>query len=65
MTGLINTLSELSAESDEITATLGSLRSQSALVKDSYAEILSMTSKLRTMMLNLSTLSENRIENKI
>jgi iron only hydrogenase large subunit-like protein len=61
MTELINTFSGLSAESDEITTTLDSLRSQSVLVKDNYAEILSMSGKLRTMMLNLSTLSENKM----
>jgi len=56
MTDLIKTFSELSANSDEITTALSGLRSQSAVVKESYAEILSMTDKLRTMMQNLSNL---------
>jgi predicted nucleic acid-binding Zn-ribbon protein len=60
MSGLINTFSELSAHSGEITAALDSLRSQSDMVKTDYAEILSMTEKLREAMYNLSTLSSGK-----
>jgi methyl-accepting chemotaxis protein len=57
MSGLIDTFSELSAESGEITAALDSLQSQSEMVKTDYAEILSMTEKLRVAMQTLSALS--------
>jgi methyl-accepting chemotaxis protein len=58
MSGLINTFSELSAESGEITVALDSLNSQSNMVKTDYAEILSMTEKLGEAMRDLTMLSE-------
>jgi len=58
MSGLINTFSELSAESGEITAALDSLNSQSNMVKTDYTEILSMTEKLGEAMRDLTMLSE-------
>jgi CheY-like chemotaxis protein/iron only hydrogenase large subunit-like protein/uncharacterized protein YoxC len=61
MSGLINTFGELSAQSGEITAALDSLNSQSNMVKTDYAEILSMTDKLRTAMLDLTMLSKKKI----
>jgi uncharacterized protein YoxC len=60
MTSLINTLSELSAGSDEITAALKSLRNQSAVMKTSYAEILSKTDQLHKTMFDLTKLSEQK-----
>ncbi|WP_461256353.1 [Fe-Fe] hydrogenase large subunit C-terminal domain-containing protein [Treponema sp. R80B11-R83G3] len=61
MSDLINTFGELSAESGEITAALDSLQNQSNMVKTGYAEILSMTEKLRTAMLNLTMLSKKKV----
>jgi len=61
MSGLINTFGELSAQSGEITAALDSLHSQSDMVKTDYAEILSMTEKLHTAMLDLNMLSKKKI----
>jgi iron only hydrogenase large subunit-like protein/ABC-type transporter Mla subunit MlaD len=58
MTNLINTLSELSSGSDEITAALNNLRNQSGVMKTNYAEILTKTNQLHTTMLELSNLSE-------
>jgi len=58
MTGLIDTFRELSAQSGEITVALDSLRDQSSIVKTGYAEILSMTDKLRAWLIDLATLSE-------
>jgi iron only hydrogenase large subunit-like protein/ABC-type transporter Mla subunit MlaD len=58
MTNLINTLSELSAGSDEITTALKNLRNQSSMMKTNYAEILSKTNQLHTAMLDLTKLSE-------
>jgi methyl-accepting chemotaxis protein len=60
MTGLINTFNELSAESHEITTSLDSLKDQSTAVKTSYAEMLSMTNKLRGAMQELTVLSQNK-----
>jgi iron only hydrogenase large subunit-like protein/uncharacterized protein YoxC len=60
MTSLINTLSELSAGSDEITAALKSLRNQSAVMKTSYAEIQSKTDQLHKAMFDLTKLSEQK-----
>jgi len=61
MSDLINTFGELSAQSSEITAALDNLQSQSDMVKTDYAEILSMTDKLRTAMLNLTSLSKRKL----
>jgi len=58
ISGLINTFGELSAHSGEITSALDNLQSQSEMVKTDYAEILSMTDKLRVAMLNLTMLSK-------
>jgi methyl-accepting chemotaxis protein len=58
MTNLINTLSELSTGSDEITAALKNLRNQSSVMKTNYAEILTKTNQLHTTMLELTNLSE-------
>ncbi|WP_461255836.1 hypothetical protein [Treponema sp. R80B11-R83G3] len=60
MSDLINTFSELSEQSGEITVALDSLRSQSDTVKTDYAEILSMTEKLREAMRKLSNLSAGK-----
>jgi len=61
MSGLINTFGELSSQSGEITVALDSLHSQSDMVKTDYAEILSMTEKLHTAMLDLNMLSKKKI----
>jgi iron only hydrogenase large subunit-like protein/uncharacterized protein YoxC len=58
MTNLINTFNELSAESLDITNSLDSLRDQSAAVRSSYTEMLSMTDKLRDAMHELTALSQ-------
>jgi iron only hydrogenase large subunit-like protein/uncharacterized protein YoxC len=58
MTGLIKTFNELSSESYEITTSLGSLKDQSAAVRTSYTEMLSMTDKLRDAMHELTVLSQ-------
>jgi iron only hydrogenase large subunit-like protein/uncharacterized protein YoxC len=58
MTSLINTLSHLSAGSDEITAALKNLHIQSAVMKASYADILSKTDQLHKAMFDLTKLSE-------
>jgi len=60
MSGLINTFSELSAEGGEITVALDSLNNQSSMVKTDYADILSMTEKLREAMNDLITLSSGK-----
>ena len=57
MSGLINTFGELSTESSVITGALDSLNCQSEMVKTDYAEILSMTEKLRKAMHELTVLS--------
>ena len=57
MRGLIDTFNELSAESSEITSALESLKDQSSAVKTGYAQMLSMTDKLRTAMIDLTSLS--------
>jgi iron only hydrogenase large subunit-like protein/uncharacterized protein YoxC len=59
MTNLINTLSELSTGSDEITAALKNLRSQSSVMKTNYAEILTKTNQLHSAMLELTNISEH------
>ncbi|MCL1814686.1 MAG: methyl-accepting chemotaxis protein [Treponema sp.] len=47
MTELIDTLSELSSESSGITSSLNSLQENSSAVKTDYAQMLSLTDKLR------------------
>ncbi|MDR1837044.1 MAG: methyl-accepting chemotaxis protein [Treponema sp.] len=59
MSGLIDTFNELSSESGEIITALDGLREQSAAVKKGYAQMLSMTDKLRGAMLELTVLSAN------
>jgi len=58
MNNLINTLSELSKGSDEITVALNNLRSQSAVMKTSFAQILTKTNQLHTAMIELTSLSD-------
>ena len=58
MTSLINTFNQLSAESQDITASLDSLKGQSAAVKTDYTEMLTMTDKLRDAMQELTALSQ-------
>jgi len=63
MTALINTFSDLSGESANITVSLGTLRECSDAVQADYAKMLSMTGELRTAMENLSRISgESRKE---
>ena len=57
MTGLINTLSELSDGSSEITASLVALQEITSTIKANYAEMLSMTDKLQENTRNLSEFS--------
>jgi len=61
ISGLINTFSELSAHSGEITNALDNLQSQSETVKTDYVEILSMTDKLSTAMSDLTMLSKKKV----
>ena len=58
MTGLISTFNELSSESSDIIAALDSMRDQSNAVKTTYAQMLTMTDKLRTAMQELTQLSK-------
>jgi len=60
MTDLINTFNELSAESNEITLALDSLKIQSDDVKKDYAQMLSMTEKLRDSMHELSGIAKKK-----
>jgi iron only hydrogenase large subunit-like protein len=57
---LINTFAELSSESNEITASLESLKSQSATVKTGYGEMLTKTDKLLDSMTELKALTKNK-----
>jgi iron only hydrogenase large subunit-like protein/archaellum component FlaC len=57
MTDLINTLSELSTESSEITSALNTLRRLTNTVKTGYSEMISMTGKLQNDMTELSKVS--------
>jgi PAS domain S-box-containing protein len=54
---LINTLSSLAAESNDVIAALNKRRLQSGIVKTGYNEILTMTDKLFTTMAELTSLS--------
>jgi uncharacterized coiled-coil DUF342 family protein len=47
MSELIDTLSELSAKSSDITGSLSTLKEHSASVKSDYAEMLKLTDKIR------------------
>ena len=60
MTGLINTFSELSESSSEITATLAKLRDLTSVIGTSYEEVLSMTGKLRKAMVDLADISSRK-----
>jgi archaellum component FlaC len=57
MSGLIDTLSELSAESSGITSSLKSLQSHSAAVKSDYTEMLALTDILKYEINYLSAMS--------
>ena len=59
MTELISTLNNLSAQSSEITAELNSLGDLSSAVKSGYANMLSMTDKLKDGMDELSRAALN------
>jgi len=61
MSDLINTFGELSSQSGEITSALDSLIRQSDKVKTGYGEILSMTEKLREVMVDLNMLSKKKV----
>jgi archaellum component FlaC len=54
MTNLINTLGELSSGSNEITTSLSALQDLTSTVKNSYAEMLSMTDSLQEDMRKLA-----------
>ncbi|MDR0473011.1 MAG: methyl-accepting chemotaxis protein [Treponema sp.] len=60
MTSLINTFTELSAESGEITTALDSLQNQSTAVKTGYAEILSMTKKMHSTMSEMTSILKDK-----
>jgi len=60
MSEFINTLSELSASSVEITSSLTSLRELTFAVETSYAEMLSMTSRLQENTRELAELSRKQ-----
>jgi iron only hydrogenase large subunit-like protein/archaellum component FlaC len=60
MTSLINTFNELSAESNEITIALDSLKTQSEEVKSVYAKMLSMTEKLGKSMHELEEIAQKK-----
>ncbi|MDR0456735.1 MAG: methyl-accepting chemotaxis protein [Treponema sp.] len=60
MTSLISTFNELSEESSEITTALDGLHNQSATVKTSYAEILSMTDKLHVTISEMTTILKEK-----
>ena len=61
MSELIGTFSELSGGSSEITSALGSLREFSTAVKTGYAEMFSMTGKLKEAMEDLARVAEETI----
>jgi hypothetical protein len=67
MTELIDTLTELSAKSTNITGSLGTLKEHSNLVKTDYSSMLSLTDKLRYDINMLAAMSADivrAIENK-
>ncbi|MDR0316154.1 MAG: methyl-accepting chemotaxis protein [Treponema sp.] len=61
MLELLNTFSELSAESAEIIDALNMLSGHNAAVEKGYAEVLSMTEHLRDAMINLAALSADKV----
>ena len=60
MSGLITTFNELAAESTDVISALDTVKDQSRTVKTGYAQMLSMTDKLRSTMLELTTLTGNK-----
>jgi len=58
MSVFMNTFNELSAKSENITASLVSLKEQSSAVKTSYAQMIEMTDKLAKALKDLSELSK-------
>jgi methyl-accepting chemotaxis protein len=58
MSVFMNTFSELSAKSGNITTSLVSLKEQSSAVKTSYAQMIEMTDKLAGALKDLSDLSK-------
>jgi methyl-accepting chemotaxis protein len=62
MTDLISTLNELSAGSDTITSALKSVQEHSIIVKNTYGDVLTQTSKLRDDMNDLANISEKELQ---
>jgi len=60
MNNLINTFSELSSESIEITMALDRLREQSGEVKTTYSKMLIMTDKLRDSLHELNEIAQKK-----
>ncbi|MCL2879653.1 MAG: methyl-accepting chemotaxis protein, partial [Treponema sp.] len=60
MTSLINTFSELSGESESISAALGTLREMYGSVKSGYSDMLSMTGRLTDNMNDLAQIAGER-----
>jgi len=58
MTGLINTLGELSSGSTEITGSLNALKELTATIKNGYANMLSMTDNLQDDMNRLASITQ-------
>ena len=58
MTGLINTLGELSGGSTEITSSLAVLKDLTATIRGSYADMLSMTGNLQDSMNKLASITQ-------
>ena len=58
MTGLINTLGELSFGSTEITGSLNALKELTATIKNGYANMLSMTDNLQDDMNRLASITQ-------
>jgi hypothetical protein len=54
---MINSFNDLSAENDEIIDSIESLKKQSAMIKNSYAEIVLNTKKLFEAMNELALLA--------
>jgi methyl-accepting chemotaxis protein len=58
MTELIGNLTELSAGSSEITATLSTLHDLTSAIKTSYSEVMAITGKLRNAVEDLERMAE-------